>query len=172
MNLMSQYNWVSVLISGFVALGFGGAGIFLLASFLKNRRRAKASYQWPSVPGRIHSSTVIESRSTAGDSDRFTAPIYTPLVNYTYAVMGKTYQGEQIGFGTTVAGPRYRAAKLVARYPTGAAVPVHYNPENPAEAVLESNVQNQTAMLVMTLLFVAIGLTACVVSCGLIAGMF
>ena len=53
----------------------------------------------------------------------------------------KRYVGERVAFGaTTISTLSSLVSGRAGRYPPGSAVPVFYNPANPAEAVLERRV--------------------------------
>jgi hypothetical protein len=54
---------------------------------------------------------------------------------YAYQVEGQSYQSQRIYFGGEVGGSAMTG--VIKKYPVGAQVPVYYNPQNPAEAVLE-----------------------------------
>jgi hypothetical protein len=83
-------------------------GIAILAFWIADVRRGLAARSWPSVPG------VVEEAAT-----RRKPPVYR------YEVGGREYQGFRSSYG----GRRVRRNK-------GDAVTVHFNPEDPNEAVL------------------------------------
>lgn len=120
---------------------------FALWSSWKTIQRAKASSAWPGVTGTI---TAAERKKVLLRSQ--------PRVTYSYAVNGKSFTGQRISFATAM--PPKETDAILARYPVGQTVPVHYAPENPAEAVLEPgnnrNVSAQFRMLLICFVIVVI----------------
>lgn len=99
----------------------------------KMRDAAKQSAQdWSSTMGIVITSTVQVKRGYKSRSE-------IPVVVYQYQVDGKPHTGQAIKAGEQFFSVRIYgdAQKTVARYPVGAQVMVHYNPENPAESALE-----------------------------------
>jgi hypothetical protein len=98
-------------------------GLLIVKSILDGRA-AKASVQWPSVPG-----TVVFSGMTAdtmGDTATF-----SPVVTYSYAVNGQVLQSSRIRYSPV------RSRKILDRYPRGSTVQVFFDPQRPSTAVLE-----------------------------------
>lgn len=56
-------------------------------------------------------------------------------IRYEYRVNGKRYSGQRVGIGEDLGD--HDVAGTLERYPQGASVTVYYDPDNPAEAVLE-----------------------------------
>jgi hypothetical protein len=96
----------------------------------KERKRA-ASARWPTCPGRVLETKVAHRRGEEGD-------YYEPLVTYEYAVGGRIYRGNRIGW---TRGPYAPAApaieRYLKRYRAGTPLDVYYNPAVPTEAVLD-----------------------------------
>lgn len=114
------------------AIGFG---LVLLLFFVGYRRRLMAANAWPVVPGRVMRSRVEERR---GGEDGGTHRSYEAVVEFRYEVGGLSYSSRQIALGLRSSGSRKSADRIVARYPAGATVEVHYDPANPSEAALEN----------------------------------
>jgi hypothetical protein len=110
-------------------------GLALLLFFFGFRKMVKKAANWPSVRGRIVSSGVDSFRET---EDGRTRTLYTAAVEYAYQVHGVDYHSRQINLGMTTSGSQAGAEKVAARYPQGAPVDVHYEPENPSNAALEN----------------------------------
>jgi hypothetical protein len=113
---------------GLITILIGAIGvIFLVAGYLVARTPAKSNH-WPTTAGQILVATIEQRHGSEG---------YTPypVVLYTYQVEGQTYQGQRIYFGGEVGGSAMTG--VIKKYPVGAQVPVYYNPQNPADAVLE-----------------------------------
>jgi hypothetical protein len=102
--------------------------IFLGIIFFTRRKVTQAA-NWPSTLGMVTSSRIEMRSSSEGGSTPY------PVVNYSYPVMGQTYQGSKVMPGPDVGG--IGARKVVERYPAGAQVMVYYNPDKPSEALLE-----------------------------------
>ena len=126
----------------------------LLFNIFSAQRKASAMQTWPSASG-----TVVESelRSRRRGSSR---RIYYPHIVYSYNVMGQAYMGKRIGpgkySGTTT------AREIVAKYPSGASVEVYYDPQNPSEAVLETDVSKTMPRLWVSLVIANLTLCMCV----------
>ena len=95
-----------------------------------------ASEGWPSVPGVVANSEIETQYSNSNSTTRsnFT---YHASVQYDYEVEGETYSAERVSFGEYGTGDGEYAQEVVGRYPAGAEVTVHYDPDDPARAVLE-----------------------------------
>jgi len=114
---------------------------------------ARASATWPTAEGRVTSSEIEHSTDSEGDDD------YTPRVSYTYQVNGLSYENFTIKFGETTYSSERTALEILARYPIGAAVTVHYDPSNPDRAVLEAGVSGGSyIVLSVGLIFVVVSL--------------
>jgi hypothetical protein len=136
-----------------IAVGVLGiiAAVFLIRA-LASIRRARASRAWPSITGTILSSNVVAGRRPGRNGVS-----YHPSVMYEYHVNGQRYMGNRISFGAQVGtGISSWAQNKLAQYPVGASVAVHYNPLNPADAVLESGAAASWSMfLIPAILIVA-----------------
>ena len=98
--------------------------------------RSETAALWPSVTGTITASRYQESPVGTADGDEHVH--YFANVAYRYVVDDKPYNCERIAFHGIDPHTRLLAVQaIVDRYPVGATVPVHYNPDAPGEAVLE-----------------------------------
>lgn len=134
---------------------FGGLGLAFLVIALVSRQKAQTSQRWPTAPGTVLSATLKEHVSHDHDDTPSTHYSYEPVVEYNYTVGGQTYSSRRIGYGANRFG-RGQAAKILERYPVGSAVTVHYNPANPAEAVLETQAAGSTVFLILGIVFMAL----------------
>lgn len=147
-----------LLIGGIVIILFGA--IFIIVSIVM-RKKAQAAQTWPVAPGQILFSTI--ETHTSSDSDGDSSTHYEPKVEYSYAVMGSPMKGTRISFGAM--GSDFKAAqKTTTRYPVGASVSVHYNPEKPAESVLETTARGGTVFMVVGIVIAVVGIILIVVS--------
>jgi len=143
-----------------VCLDVLGGILVLFALFtgwraMKDWRRYRESENWIPVPGQVKASKV-----TVEDGYENTPTTYTPIIIYTYPVMGKTYQNHQISFGSEGISyeRRKKAERVIARHPVGSQSVIHYNPDDPSQAVLERKFHPSNAItcLVVGLLGVAL----------------
>jgi len=121
----------AVIWTGMVLLfdGFMGHGLY----------QQYESQNFPSVTGTITHSEVTSHRGSKGGTS------YTAVIEYSFAVGDRKLVGNKIRFG--LASASYASASaLVGAYPVGAAVPVYYNPANPAEALLSPGVKGSDFM--------------------------
>jgi hypothetical protein len=90
--------------------------------------------RWPSAPGRIVRS---QTRRTKESKTAIATPVGNlPDVEYVYTVDGVEHHGKRISIGEFKPdSPEVEAA--LERYQVGRTGPVFYNPDKPAEAVLE-----------------------------------
>jgi hypothetical protein len=115
-------------------IAFAAFGFVILLLFVGYRRYLKRARNWPSVTGKIVKSEVESYIKRDNGRDR---TWFSPLVEYVYRVNGREYRSRQIRFSMTVSGGEAFARKEAARYPAGAEVVVHYDPENFSNAALE-----------------------------------
>lgn len=101
-------------------------------------KQARATRRWPTVPGRIESAGVraYEVRKTGNSRIRWKTRYRLDVV-YSYEVAGVRYTGDRVGTGQVGSFSEAFADKAAARYAPGSAVAVHYNPENPAESIVQ-----------------------------------
>ena len=131
-------------------------------------RKVAACTRWPTVTGKVMSTGVegfVEDNSTAStDSDhpgrRRDDTEYTgAVIRYAFRVAGHDYQSTRRCVGRPVLTGSPRAtARVLAKYPVNALVMVHYNPANPAEAMLEpANLANVWLALIFAIAFGGFG---------------
>lgn len=107
-------------------------GAIVLMWGIASSRSALLSVRWPSVPGTVTVSTIKSSRSSKGGTT------YGANIHYTYSVSAKNYVGTRVTFVDVSTSNSSDARGTLARYPVGKAVNVFYNPNDPADAVLET----------------------------------
>ena len=100
--------------------------------------------RWPQTQGTVVSVMVRTDSHHAGspaitEEQRERRRRYFPSISYRWEVDGKTYHGSRYRLGTTAEKHKQReqAQAAAANYRIGASIPVFYDPENPAEAVLD-----------------------------------
>jgi len=95
-----------------------------------------ASNSWPTVLGVVTTSKIeTEQMSSGGNSS--SRQSYHARVYYDYAVGGESFSAKRVSFGEYGTGDAEHAKGVLGRYPAGAEVEVHYDPDDPAVAVLE-----------------------------------
>ena len=157
-----------VICFGSFILIFGAVAAWILYTYFQQRREAEESAGWPATQGTIVLSTVKVSTTRHEDDDEIWEEIsYFPKVQYEYSVMGKTYTGGRIAFGASKGfSSRAAAEKVLERYPVGETVTVYYNPNNPADAVLEREMRGGGSLLFIGLAFAFA--TACLLFAALL----
>ena len=103
--------------------------------------RLKASVAWPTSPGRVLSSSVVQKGKLM--------PVYLAEVVYEFNVNNTTYSGKRIASGhnefSREKSPAFfsliRAQEIVNRYPQDKNVTVYYMPSNPKKCLLEVGVK-------------------------------
>jgi len=112
--------------------------------------RADASKKWPTASGTITASSLEQSP----DNKRR----YRAALGYSYRVGGKDYQSTRVFWGGNE-GREKHMASVVETYPAGTKVRVFYDPNNPAEAVLNP-IQNTGSrqMVLYAMAMVTLGL--------------
>ncbi|MFZ5809510.1 MAG: DUF3592 domain-containing protein [Chloroflexota bacterium] len=121
----------------FVTLS-AGLGLFLLLFGILQQRQALALQTWPSAAGVVVAS---ELRSFTEWKDNRQRTMYTPGIVYRYTVARREYTRDQYSLGAETSWGRPEIVqKILARYPVETKVTVYYNPQAPAEAVLDRRV--------------------------------
>jgi hypothetical protein len=120
------------------------AAIFSVVAFVRGRRLARASARWPTVPGTITTSDVIEEviedRSDSNNDKKIIRKIHRFQVDlrYAYRVDRRDFVGTNVNWGwTAIYGLRELAEKAASQYTQGRPVTVYYDPMQPGNAVLE-----------------------------------
>ena len=109
----------------------GTIGLVLILYGQLQRRRARASAEWPVVPGRIVTSEVTSHTDEDGTT-------YSADIEYVYTVEGIEHRSDVVVIG----GHPYGAQETVSRYPVGKTVSVSYDPGKASRAVLEAGVES------------------------------
>jgi hypothetical protein len=131
---------------GFVLLMVGA--IFLIiapfsAWYIYTGRKglslAKASQAWPTTEGKILESGV---RDITRRSRNTTNTTYWPFVRYEYTVSGNRYEADVIQFGMSEQATLMKADAFVFERPVGKICTVHYNPDDPKTATLDTSAQS------------------------------
>ncbi len=108
-------------------------GILVAATFVKLREVRKAS-TWPKTIGKIVSSELVSTRrKVTGEATR---SVNRPAVRYSYQANGQRFTGSRISIGE-IADNDPRIPEILRLYAVGNSVAVYYQPDRPANSVLE-----------------------------------
>ncbi len=140
LNSASLWNSCGGVLFAVVFVGFWSAvtlafdGILFYAAL-----RQLVATGYPSVIGVVSHSEVKEH----SDSDGST---YRPEIKYIYRVGEQEYTGDRYRYGQMASGDRH-AHRVVAAHPVGRELAVHYNPADPADAVLLTGLEGSDLFL-------------------------
>ena len=120
---------------------FVGVGALIVAASYKPVASAKEASNWPTTSAIITQSTVerITTKQKKSDGsnrmeDRIT---FRPSIMFEYSVDGIEHTGTTLSFSQRTYSTTEDAASLLKGYTVGSATPVHYNPDNPQESVVQ-----------------------------------
>jgi hypothetical protein len=121
-----------VTFEAFIGIAFAAVGAGVLTSAAVNLFYAVVSRTWRRTAGVIIGSRVHRAGEMEGGD------LYRAEVSYFYSVGGEEFVGRRTRFGEPIdrgwSGP---AVRIVRQYAVGGVVSVHYNPDDPADAVLQ-----------------------------------
>ncbi|UVK37182.1 DUF3592 domain-containing protein [Mesorhizobium sp. AR10] len=128
-------------------------GLFILLMGFAQKSLAEQAARWPVAAGRIDASGLEAIRTHAGY--RRWRTVFRSRIVYSYVVAGQSYSADRVTFG---AGVTASLPGLVSgqaqRYVEGSKVDVHYDPTNPASAVLECRARGLWLLWVCSLGFI------------------
>jgi len=155
---------IILCIGGTIALV--GAGLLFFGG--SQNRKGVSANDWLITIGTIVSADL--SQQSRRNQQGYHDVTYAPVVEYTYEVNGQTYRSDKISSGWTASYNLGMAQRLIDKYPPGAKVDVHYNSNNPAEAVLETKSRSGNAFMIAggVILVLAVGAGCCVMGFSLI----
>ncbi len=142
--------WVGFLVGvAFVALG-----VYLGGLALRSWRQARETTRWPRTEGEILESWVESKEDSEGDLS------YRPVIRYRYQVADQSFEGDLVSVGArNLYGSFGWAQGAVDRYSEGDSVDVYFDPQEPAQAVLEPEVgRGPVALTFLALLGLVIGM--------------
>jgi hypothetical protein len=120
------------MLIGAVAIGCGAWTLL----------RSLRCQHWPTTEGVIEEAEM-EQHETADTEQQSSSFTYSANVSYSYQVAGIHYEGTRLAIGAMSASSNY-ARGILDRYPVGKKVSVHYAPDNPELAVLETGIHGGT----------------------------
>ena len=154
---------ITVCIGG----GIGLIGLGLLVFGLIQRRRGSSTRQWSTTTGTILAASL--SQQSRRNQQGYHDVTYAPTVEYTYEVNGNSYRGDSLSSGWTVSYSLSMAQNKINQYQPGSQVKVYYNPNNPAEAVLEAKSASGNVFMIAggAILAIALAVGCCVLGSSL-----
>ncbi len=143
------------------------AAVFFMAGLMTYQHitkpiaeEAEASKDWPTVQGIITHSELTKSRDSDGND------MYSANVQYDYVVDGNTFNSSNIQTVDGSSSMKSNVKKTLKKYAKGTTVAVHYDPDFPNTAVLETGTGFLFGLLLkLPLLF-------CVISVLMIFSLF
>lgn len=126
------------------------AGLYYGSRMVLNAKKSSGSTGWPTVPCEIVSSSVKQGTDLNHETPIRTI---TPEIEYHYQVNGRWFMNDRITNGPIML-MQGNAERLTHKYPAGSTGFAHYNPGDPADAVLESG--NEPAALTFSLAIAAL----------------
>jgi hypothetical protein len=126
------------------ALVCAGLGLSILATTVQSRLEARAVERWPTTTGLVVESGVVYVGTHHNREGRRVT--YEPRVRYEYAVDGRRYVGDR--FAIEPPGRKWRedADRLLDDVRVGMSVVVYYDPDDPADSVLERGVTTRSTV--------------------------
>ncbi len=118
-----------------------GVGPFLVSSGSREVARCYTASGWPTTEGITVSATVYGGPYTKSSYGRYENPVaysYKARIRYAYQVDGRQYVGHRIKFTDQVFNPCTYHEQAVINRLAGLKVQVHYDPDSPAESVLNT----------------------------------
>lgn len=162
-HVLYTSNGVPLFVFPLPILALLGA-VFGIVAFVRGRRLASASMQWPTVAGIVTASGVIEEAIEEKSNDdksvaRKMIYRYQIDLRYAYQVGKRDYVGTAANWGATaIYGVRELAEKAAGHYRPGQPVTVYYDPKRPGTAVLEPDSrQGSLAPLILAAICAVVG---------------
>jgi hypothetical protein len=116
---------------------FGGIGLGMILFARSRLRPIRTQRAWPTVNGTVLESSVVhEKQPLIGMVERAGSGYY-PNIKYEYKVGDRSFTSTSFGWIQKGGLTHWEAQRIVDRHKQGQAAPVHYNPANPGETVLE-----------------------------------
>jgi len=128
----------------FLILLLGWFTFSLLTSY-----KALQTRTWTETEGTVTSACVKKLNSQKGKDK------YKPVISYNYEIGGAIYSSDKYNLSLGY-GDEDWAEGIIANYPAASKLTVHYNPENPAKAVIITGIspRNLEMLLISGALFV------------------
>ncbi len=150
---------VGMILYGGILLSFSllllsilliASGLLILVLDILVLVKARKVKKWPIVEGK-----VIHQHKRRNRQGRPRITLYSVTVEYQYEVGGNTYSNDEwkVGGHGTRWGSKRTQVKLAQRYPVGTNVQIHYNPSDPADSVLLTDLDTVIFLIVLIMGF-------------------
>ncbi len=133
---------VTALILLVFAVGFSSIGLYTFALGAKGWMNARRAQSWPTA-----SATIVDRNLDTRSGKNRTS--YEVKVAYRYEVDGSSYESKRLAFGYAGSPDSESERQTLAWLYASNAATAHYNPENPAEAVLDVEVSQGSIFFVV-----------------------
>jgi len=130
-------HWIGFAIA-LVAVLVAAASLYFARPALEVLRLARVSSTWTQVEAKVVSARLDSTFS--GVSNSSSTNYHEPRVQFSYVVDGRSYEADTILFGhlrLTNRQGRLAANRILDPYRNNPTVTAFYNPDDPAQAVLE-----------------------------------
>ncbi|MBE2295582.1 MAG: DUF3592 domain-containing protein [Phycisphaerales bacterium] len=171
-----QMTWTKALALSVILLGVTALVVSVTRDFWKYldleqaQQAATASEKWPSTMGTVRNRELMSVEMLQKNT---VVTAYEARVEFEYPVAGTTHHGDLLAFCQPPSLIRTPVEARLARYSVNASVEVHYDPADPARAVLEpGHAEDCTPILDMAwrelLLSFGLGFIGLLVSLGVV----
>jgi uncharacterized protein DUF3592 len=134
------------LITGVISIG---ASIYFLFLRIGECRSAKASVNWPSVPGQINACAVRKFG--------FLRPAFVPFVEFAFKANGRDQTGKRIAYHVISSRDQKEVDAIAGKYTVGTKVKVTYDPANPQDSALEPGPEGAKILTYEVIWFFCVG---------------
>jgi hypothetical protein len=126
-------------------------GSIFIAITISSMLAAGEAAGWPTTEGIVLDGHIDKQEGSEGEVS------YSPELAYRYQVDGVIYYGDRL-FVTPYSSDYSWAQSYLYKYPVGSTITVHYDSENPSEAVIELQANQVDYVLLMVgIVFIAFG---------------
>jgi len=141
-----------------IGIAFIGIGVLFIVIAQRTRARSTAAAQWPTAPGRIIESRVVETQDWNSDTNCYERRLNARIV-YEYQVGTMMYRADRYAIGSSVGS----AAAAVQQHPVGRPVNIHFNPHNPGDAAIYVRKSQGCLFIAFAVAFLLLGLVCTLV---------
>ncbi len=126
------------------------AGLFLTYWYMVKPRMERSEAEgWQETSAEVVNSRVVEAHSSRSFD-------YEPLVTYRYTYDGKEYESSRLAFASLMQPERSGARKIVDGYPKGKKITCYVDPEEPDQAVVQREREQDLRLQLLGPMLVAV----------------
>jgi hypothetical protein len=122
-------NKKNMILAPLLGVVFAAIGIPCIFHAYTERETGKKSESWPTVNGQVTQSEI--GYTTGNDRTNY------PKITYAYSVDGKPYESQRVRFAAIGGRDAGETNSVLNKFPVGSTPAVYYDPEDPAQSVLE-----------------------------------